>query len=132
MRSLKLVVFLCVLSAPSAYAIDFTQIRSERAFRDFVVGRILLDEFGGQFQLQSNGAITGRIDNTPLQGGWAWREGHLCRRLFIGQVDQGTECQSVFIRANQLVLERPRYGQALIYTILTPIASADVSPKAHR
>lgn len=110
-------VGLLILLATNASAADFTRITSERAFRSFVVDHILIDEFGGRLELGANGSISGAIDNNSLRGGWTWRSGQFCRRLVIGSVDQGSECQTVFIRANQLVMERPQYGQTLRYTI---------------
>ena len=116
MKLLLTAAFAAVIALPAG-AIEFTRIQSERAFRDFVVDRTLVDEFGGQMVLGRNGSLSGQIDSNRLRGGWAWKNGQLCRRLVIGPVDQGTECQTVFVRANQLVIERPSYGQSLSYTI---------------
>ena len=116
MKTLLSAAFLALMTLPAS-AIDFTRIQSERAFRNFVVDRLLVDDFGGRMLLGSNGSVSGQIDKNILRGGWAWRGGQLCRRLVIGSVDQGIECQVVFVRANQLVIERPNYGQSLSYTI---------------
>ena len=116
MKLLAAAAALAALTTP-AFALDYMQIRSERAFRGLVVDRVLVDEFGGRLELGQNGSLTGQIDRNRLRGGWAWKDGQLCRRLVIGNVDQGTECQTVFIRANQLVIKRGRYGQNLNYTI---------------
>lgn len=116
MKILLTAAVLLVSSLPAG-AIDFTRIQSERAFRTFVVDHTLVDEFGGRLQLGANGSLSGQVDSSDLRGGWIWRDGQVCRRLIIGPVDQGTECHTVFIRANQLVFERPSYGQSLSYTI---------------
>lgn len=105
-------------AATGAFALDFTRISSENAFRTFVVDRVLVDEFGGRIELGQNGYLGGKIDSNTLRGGWAWRDGAFCRRLVIGRIDQGTDCQLVYIRANTLVFQGNRgHGSETAYTI---------------
>ncbi|MBM2576946.1 hypothetical protein JQC91_11615 [Jannaschia sp. Os4] len=117
MRALIL-ASLAVLWTSQALALDFTRIASERSFREHVANRTLVDEFGGTLLFAGNGGIGGTRDAMAVSGGWVWVEDSLCRRIRLDGIDTGADCQHLWIKGDQLVVQARRgAGSESVWTV---------------
>ena len=117
MRALALTL-LALLWTSQAVALDFTRIASERAFREHVANRTLVDEFGGTLLFAGNGGIGGSRDGMAVSGGWVWADGSLCRRIRLNGIDTGADCQHLWIKGDQLVVQARRgAGSESVWTV---------------
>ncbi|WP_179379529.1 hypothetical protein [Jannaschia marina] len=107
-KAYLIVVALLAGSATTAQALDFTRIRSEHAFRTFVVDRTLSDEFGGTMVFAGNGGIGGRKDRSTVSGGWVWNNEALCHRTRLDGLEVETDCKHLYIRGNLIVMQQKR------------------------
>lgn len=90
------------------YALDFTRIRSEWAFREFVTDRTLVDDFGGTLVFGGNGGLGGQRDRLRLTGGWVWDQDALCHRTAINGLEVERDCKLLYIRGDTLVMQTKR------------------------
>jgi hypothetical protein len=109
MRNLFVTPLLILLAcATTVQALDFTRIRSEGAFREFVADRTLTDDFGGTMVFAGNGGIGGRKDTATVSGGWVWNNEALCHRTHLDGLEVEKDCKHLFIRGNLIVMQQKR------------------------
>ncbi|UWQ16500.1 hypothetical protein [Jannaschia sp. M317] len=108
MKPLALALAAIIASTGAAQALDFTRISSERAFRQFVADRTLVDDFGGTLIFAGNGGIGGQRDRSRISGGWVWNEGALCHRTRIDGLEFERDCKLLYIRGNVVVMQEKR------------------------
>lgn len=94
--------------ATAAQALDFTRIRSERAFRMLIVDRTLVDDFGGTLIFAGNGGIGGRKDRAAVSGGWVWDGAALCHRTRLDGLEVEQDCKHLYIRGDLIVMQQKR------------------------
>lgn len=94
--------------ATAAQALDFTRIRSERAFMELVADRTLVDEFGGTIIFAGNGGIGGKKDQATVSGGWVWNREALCHRTRLNGLAVEQDCKHLYIRGDVIVMQQKR------------------------
>lgn len=81
----------------------WTRIATEAEYRAQVADRPQVDTEGrGQVIFHGDGTVTGEWAGQTVRGAWQWHQGFLCRNLFIGDRETGTNCLLSEIRGNQL------------------------------
>ncbi|UWQ20354.1 hypothetical protein [Jannaschia sp. W003] len=108
---LALVALAIAATATAAAALDFTRIRSERAFRDFVADRTLVDEFGGTLVFAANGGVGGTKDRHRVSGGWRWTNEALCHATRLDGIVVEQDCKHLYILGDMVVM-RAKEGRS--------------------
>ena len=108
MRLATATILATLACATAAQAIDFTRIRSERAFRDFVADRTLVDTFGGTMVFAANGGIGGTKERHRVSGGWNWSDEALCHATRLDGIEVERDCKHLYILGDMVVMRAKR------------------------
>ena len=87
----------------------FKWIKTEKEYREKVVGRQVIDDAGNSYVIKPDGTLSGKMKNgAKVRGAWNWQGRYWCRNVAVNKKLLPTDCQKIEIDGNRYRMTREK------------------------